>query len=71
MRELMALGSSTMVPATSPQSSGNSTHSFGWCPEDSILPIDLHPMFLSFLHHLQAKILKQKEDMLVGEELVL
>lgn len=71
MRELVALGSSTMVPATFTQGSSNSTHSFGWCPEDSILPTDLHPMFLSFLHHLQAKILKQKEDMLVGEELVL
>lgn len=71
MRELVALGSSTMVPATSPQGSSNSTHSFGWCPKDSILPIDLHLMFLSFLHHLQAKILKQKEDVLVGEDLVL
>lgn len=67
----MALGSSTMVPATFTQGSSNSTHSFGWCPEDSILPIDLHPMFLSFLHHLQAEVLKQKEDVLVGEGLVL
>lgn len=67
----MALGSSAVVPATSPQSSSSSTRSLGWCPEDSILPINLHPMFPSFLHHPQAKVLKRKEDVLAGKDLLL